>query len=282
MNKKWESRSIESNFDLKYDIPGITLAIIAYYLFRYMIAEKITNALITRRNIRQEERKKLRVKLFGSIYRACVYGFMATYGFFVLKNENWVFDIFEYTLTWENNRLPTNVRIYYYIEIGHYLSTVIFTFTEPRLADFYQMIVHHIITLLLLFFSYYTNLLRYGIIIMFIHDVADPLMECAKIFLYLRYQKSADALFCAFAFVFIFTRCIIYPLSVVFPGIYYGYKFGLTTYFILQICALVMLLLLNVIWSMFISKMVINFIRSGKVKGDIRSEDYNDTRKKNK
>ncbi|KAM0675797.1 Ceramide synthase 4 [Gurleya vavrai] len=138
------------------------------------------------------------------------------------------------------------------------------------MSDFMQMVIHHFVTLLLLTFSFYTNLLRYGIVIMFLHDISDPIMELAKIFLYFKNQKKADIFFCFFALFFITTRCFIYPILIVTPALYYGYFFGLNFLFILQICALVTLVLLNLIWSFYISKMVINYFKHGKVKGDIR------------
>jgi len=38
------------------------------------------------------------------------------------------------------------------------------------------MIIHHIATIILLYFSWMMNLVRHGSLILFIHDAADPLL----------------------------------------------------------------------------------------------------------
>lgn len=45
------------------------------------------------------------------------------------------------------------------------------------LQDFWQMVVHHIVTVLLLIFSYYSGFFRIGSIIVLLHDLADIFLE---------------------------------------------------------------------------------------------------------
>lgn len=56
---------------------------------------------------------------------------------------------------------------------------------EPKQKDFLAMIIHHITTLFLMIFSYFTQFQRIGCIVLIIHDISDPLMEAAKCALYL-------------------------------------------------------------------------------------------------
>lgn len=57
------------------------------------------------------------------------------------------------------------------------------------MKDRYQMLTHHIVTSILLASSYYFNVTKYGVPIMLLHDVADPLMEAAKMSLYAGAQR---------------------------------------------------------------------------------------------
>ena len=46
--------------------------------------------------------------------------------------------------------------------------------------DFFELTVHHVATLALLFFSYAVNFWRVGTLVMVVHDVADIVLEGAK------------------------------------------------------------------------------------------------------
>ena len=72
------------------------------------------------------------------------------------------------------------MKLYYFVSFGNYTAQAVAIFIEPRLKDFWQMFVHHIITCNLIFFSYWMGLYRVGSVIVLLHDVSDPLMELAK------------------------------------------------------------------------------------------------------
>lgn len=249
------------------------------FLFRNVFIKKVMKGLITRLNTSPNEKNKIRNKIFGSLYRGSVYTFLSCYGIFCISQEHYIFNFFEYTLTWKDNVIPFRVRMYYYFEISHYISSILFIFVEPIMSDFYQMLLHHFITLTLLFISYHVNLLRYGMAIMLLHDIADPFMEIAKIFVYSGKQKIADCMFLAFAFVFITTRCFVFPTCLVFPCFYYGFKFGLNTFFKALLCSLTTLFGLNLIWSFMILRMIHTYAKYGCVKGDIRTDKVKPTKK---
>ena len=42
--------------------------------------------------------------------------------------------------------------------------------------DFYEMTLHHVATLVLMFFSWTMNLVRMGSLVILLHDVADPFL----------------------------------------------------------------------------------------------------------
>ena len=69
---------------------------------------------------------------------------------------------------------------------------------------------------LLGFFDKYKNvnvslkrfLTRIGTLVMILHDMADPLLELAKMFRYANYRKTCDSIFAMFALVWVVTRYI--------------------------------------------------------------------------
>lgn len=52
------------------------------------------------------------------------------------------------------------------------------------MKDRTEMMIHHAVTLSLLTTSFVGNTTKYGLAILILHDLADPLMEIAKIFFY--------------------------------------------------------------------------------------------------
>lgn len=268
MEDQWKVRSLESNFKPTQDTCIITIIVTILYIIRNAIVKNYLLRLTAKMNVKPEQKEKL----FGSLYRGLVYTTLSCYGIFCLSQESYIFNFFEYTLTWKDNLIPKRVIFYYYLEIGHYISSIVYIFLEPKMSDFYQMLLHHFVTLVLLFVSYHVNLLRYGMVIMFLHDVSDPFMEIAKILVYSKRQRFADYMFLVFAFVFITTRCFIFPTCLVFPCYYYGFKYGLNRLFKALLCSLTTLYALNVIWSFFILKMIHSYAKHGCIKGDIRTD----------
>ena len=52
---------------------------------------------------------------------------------------------------------------------------------KVRRKDFAESLAHHVVTLALLYYSFYANFVRPGLIIMLLHDVSDIFLEAAKL-----------------------------------------------------------------------------------------------------
>ncbi len=68
------------------------------------------------------------------------------------------------------------------------------------------MVVHHIITLFLLFLSYTSNFVRVGSLVLLTHDVADGILELAKLCKYAKRDRLCDVVFGVFTVVWVATR----------------------------------------------------------------------------
>src|SRR4051812_42285026 len=86
--------------------------------------------------------------------------------------------------------------------------------TEEHRKDFYVMLSHHVVTVLVISGAYSLGMLNLGIIILGLHDAADVLLYATKC---LHYSKMPENLtpffFIWFAATFFVTRLIFYPLS---------------------------------------------------------------------
>lgn len=158
--------------------------------------------------------------------------------------------------------------------MAFYWSLVVSQFFDVKRKDFWQMFVHHIVTLLLMALSWVCNLHRVGSLVLVIHDCADIFLEAAKITKYAGYQKLCDGVFAVFTVVWIATRLgfyprIIYSTSIEAPSILPMFP----AYFIFN-SLLILLLLLHIAWTYLILKIAYDSLKSGKVSQITKSRTY--------
>lgn len=107
---------------------------------------------------------------------------------------------------------------------------------------------------------------------MILHDVADPLMEVAKLFLYHQMQRAADIFFILFSAVFIYTRDYIYTKRCVLFLLMNKHKYDYVKkdFFFVLLC---FLQILQYIWTVMILKMLLFAVINKKASDDIREKE---------
>ena len=98
---------------------------------------------------------------------------------------------------------PTNHLL---TEIGFYISLSITQFVDVKRKDFFQNMVHHIVTIFLMMFSWSCHFIRIGTLVLILHDCADPLLELAKLCKYVKRNQLAEIIFGCFTLTWVFTR----------------------------------------------------------------------------
>eukprot|EP01130_Rhizamoeba_saxonica_P005737 TRINITY_DN2278_c0_g1_i1.p1 TRINITY_DN2278_c0_g1~~TRINITY_DN2278_c0_g1_i1.p1 ORF type:complete len:199 (+),score=39.20 TRINITY_DN2278_c0_g1_i1:224-820(+) len=160
------------------------------------------------------------------------------------------------------------VRLFYLYQLGAYTYGTFSTmFIEPPQKDFWEMLIHHGATLLLVALSYIGNHYRTGISILVLTDISDPFMELAKVFLYSGATAAADVLFATFAVVFLVSRNIIYPIYVLPAATRYG---AIVPYGYRMVFCLYVLQMLFIFWGYLIIKMAVGMYINGDEKNDSR------------
>lgn len=71
---------------------------------------------------------------------------------------------------------------YYMISMSFYWALTVTQFFDNKRKDFWQMFIHHMITLLLMALSWVCNLHRVGSLVLVVHDCADIFLEVKKRF----------------------------------------------------------------------------------------------------
>ncbi|XP_073525932.1 uncharacterized protein [Phyllobates terribilis] len=199
-------------------------------------------------------------------------------------HEPWVMNTKEYFKGWPNQEVMLPVKLYYMCQCGFYLYSIAALLVwETRRKDFAVMMSHHVITVILIGYSYIARFSRIGSIVLALHDASDVFMEAAKVFKYSDYELAASVCFGFFAVSWLILRLIFFPFWVIKTSSY-DFKFHLnlwesypkSLYYIFN-TMLLMLLVFHIYWWLLICAMIIKQLKNkGKVGEDIRSDSEDD------
>ncbi|KAJ3424131.1 longevity assurance factor 1 lag1 [Anaeramoeba flamelloides] len=140
----------------------------------------------------------------------------------------------------------------------------------------YLMLLHHLVTATTVFYSYIAYQTLYGQTIFLVNDLGVVLLYFSKIVNYLGYSKPAKKLFVSLYVVWVIFRGFSYPCHA-YSGIIMGrmdWEEGFLRNLFVAISgsALALLEVMQIVWTVFLTRMVYRLIKTGKVDGDIRSD----------
>lgn len=226
------------------------------------------------RQRRQQDRPNTLKKFTESGWRFLYYLFAFIYGCVVLWDKPWFWDGNACWYSYPYHALTPGIWWYYMIELSFYWSLTFSQFFDIKRKDFFQMLVHHVITISLLAFSYACNLTRIGTLVLVIHDIADIPLEAAKMAKYVNKQRLCDSLFGFFTLTWFITRLGVYPYKIIYSTLIEAPTIVpmFPAYYIFN-GLLIGLQVLHVIWSYMILRLALHALASGKLDKDVRSDD---------
>lgn len=212
-------------------------------------------------------------KFTESAWRCTFYFSAFLYGIWALHDKPWTYDSAFCFINYPHHSISNEVWWYYNFELGFYISLIFSQFFDVKRKDFWQMFIHHIVTVCLLCFSWGCNLHRIGTLVLIIHDFADIPLEGSKIANYIKKPKLANVVFTLFTICWIYSRLGLLPFRVILYSTYYGldYVEMFPAYYIFN-SLLIALQILHIIWTLLILKIAYNAFFKDGVK-DLRESD---------
>ncbi|KAF9966340.1 sphingosine N-acyltransferase lag1 [Mortierella alpina] len=212
-------------------------------------------------------------------------GCMWTFGMCLLYNSQYWSDTSYYWRDYPKTQLDATMKWYYLVQFAFWLQQLLLAILgiEKRRKDFLEFMIHHIITCLLIGFSYSFNLTSVGHAVLCAMDLSDIVLAVCKMLKYMHKDQLADVGFVFFVVTWVLSRhyyygLIIWSVFVEAPkyanmawdpsrGLYFTPR--VLNGFLFLLCALYAVLLF---WLAMIARVALKVLK-GENSEDVRSDD---------
>ncbi|CAL5333721.1 unnamed protein product [Camellia sinensis] len=282
MDSIWTKNSVPSPWDF---------SLVLYFAFGFVAARFFLDRFIFRRlaiwllcngaiplKINEATRAKM-VKCSESMWKLTYYATVEACVLTITYHESWFKDTKGYFRGWPNQELKLPLKLFYMCQCGFYVYSIVALLTwETRRKDFAVMMSHHVVTVILIGYSYIASFFRIGSIILALHDASDVFLEAAKVFKYSEKELGASVFFGLFAISWLILRLIVFPFWVINSSSYHICEFlrcseayPMSLYYVFN-TMLLTLLVFHIYWWVLICSMITRQLKNrGKVGEDIRS-----------
>lgn len=243
-------------------------------------------------------RKQAKLERFGEQGYALLYfSFMSLYGFAVMSSSKiWWFRTEHFWIDYPHWRMTPLMKSYYLLHSAYWTQqflVLVLGLEKPR-KDYTELIIHHIVTLWLVGWSYLINLTQIGNAVFLTHDFSDIFLALVKLLNYMRYDRTKSIVYVGFVGVWTYFRHylnlkMLYSVWTEFnlipefakqwspeDGVWLPYWMRYQIF-----APLVLLQIVNVFWYFLIWRILVRAVLSSKL-DDERSDDEEDEKEENK
>jgi len=164
-------------------------------------------------------------KATKSLFKVFYYIGMVCLGFYVYSDTNYqskymfgTGNMMYLDSDWPFNRPPKYLKLYYMAGISYHTSDMIHLFINSAQKDFFEMLLHHYITLMLIFGSYMTNFWNSGINVMIQMDVGEIFVGLSRIVNDILPVAVSLPIFLCLNFSWIYFRIFVFTYEVIIQG----------------------------------------------------------------
>jgi len=167
----------------------------------------------------------LKLKLYKttrSLFKLFWFTFITSLGFYVLSDTEFHTPLMfgsgdlRYLLSdWPFTRLPRFFKLYYMAGLSYHIEDLLSHFFHPIQNDFFEMLLHHYITILLIVSSYMLNFWNFGIIVMIQMDFCDILVAAIRVIMDFSHKAVALTVYLSLVASWVYFRDFVFMYEVV-------------------------------------------------------------------
>jgi ceramide synthetase len=147
---------------------------------------------------------------------------------------------------WPGHPMSPEFRLVWLTIAGFYTYEMIGTLLRMGCVLSPDMVLHHLITMAMMWYGYYRGLHRFGMMATALFDASNPLLHAAKAINYADLPGLTplkDGLFKCFALVFFLVRIVLPPFVLIYPGLTLGRvlppaTFAITNGLLIAVCSI--------------------------------------------
>ncbi|KAK2774872.1 sphingosine N-acyltransferase lag1 [Onygenales sp. PD_12] len=182
-------------------------AVLAFTAVRAIAIEWIFQPIARRCGLKS----KVSLRFAEQGWQLIYYGGFWSYGILLWYNSKYWNDFREIWTDWPARDASGLLKWYCLTQLSFWLQQILVINIEERRKDHYQMLVHHIVTITLLFSAYVYGFYNVANVVLCIMDIVDLLLPAAKMLKYLGYETACTVGFVVFVVIWVISRHIIYP-----------------------------------------------------------------------
>lgn len=267
--------------------------VLSYLLYKFSTTTLINawrpniSATVYRQNESPEQRVK---RLGGYIYSSIYYTiswvsllYMTYDTIFCPPEFGGRLDITQSLAIWPYE-VSKPIRLYYMLTLGHHIERLIHELAHNRTTtSFNTMTFHHVVTIMLIFLSFYCRHLMFGIPVLLTHDFNDIFLNIGRFLRESHYVNTASFFVVIMTVSWWYTRIWIYSKHILYGLLYNALNLTeFTRRFVFMqvffIPALFGLLILNLFWFFQICRVILwRFVKKEKM---LPMEDFKNKKSK--
>lgn len=214
-------------------------------------------------------------KATKSLFKAVFYFGIFFFGLYVYSDTNYMShmmfgsgNMMYLDSDWPFGRQPNYLKFYYMLGISYHTSDMVHLFLNSAQKDFFEMLLHHYITIMLIIGSYMTNFWNSGINVMIQMDAAECFVGVLRAFNDILPNWLIGIIFFFCNWCWVYFRLIVYTYEVIIQGSMIGrWRFDYNTNHQTTMQILLMILLaLNAYWQFLFLNMFYRLIFKGENK----------------
>jgi len=276
-------RAPHGALDLRMACLYAVIMFVFNWFLRTVIVKPLASALMGFNDgaPRTKSRRAKVEKFAQSALEAVTYGAFSVFGVRIVPKQTWFWPSASWWIGFPQKTLAVDgaLRCYYLAYGARYVAGAVNVLLEHKRKDFWEMQLHHVATIGVIWVSYAYGWTRVGAVIMLVLDPADVPLHLAKCSKYVgdarrnkKFQFGADVFFGLFLVTFFIMRLVMYPYVVWSSHIEARRYFEPSVGYWTCVTLLYIILGLQAYWFKLILNVVHRVLVTGNAE-DVRSDD---------